>query len=110
MGWNKKVENLLGACTRTGAFGDDTMTHQPAGGTAQTFNGIWSNQYLEADPETGMTIMSDDPNVGARVSDFNFEPVKGDTITYKGQSYTVRSPEKDGEGGITLVLEKVINR
>lgn len=110
MGWNDKVENMLGVFTRTGAFGDDTFIFTPAVGDSQTFSGIWSATYLEVDPEQGIQVMTDDPNVGARISDFAVQPKKGDLITYKGNSYKIRAPEPDGEGGITLVLENQIGR
>lgn len=109
MGWQDKVENLLGTVTGSGAFGD-TMTHVPKIGAEQDFKGIWSATYLEVDPAQGVQVMSSDPNVGARLSDFKAEPKKGDKIIYREKQYYIRAIEPDGEGAATFVLEEIIQR
>lgn len=111
MAWEDKVEGLLGACVSPSMFGS-SMIHHPAadGAESKTFNGIWSAVYLDIEPDSGIQVLADDPNVGARLSDFDVDPKKGDEIEYKGDRYTIRAPEPDGEGGIVLVLEKAIGK
>lgn len=80
--------------------------HEPVDVLAYEFYGIWSDTYLSVDPETGLQVMSSDPNVGVLLADFEPQPKKKDRI-YRGETeYEIRAVEPDGEGGATLVLEK----
>ncbi len=106
MSWDSKVQNLLGHCTSHGAFGAEIL-HIPQVGDTQAIDGIWSETYITADPDDGISVMSNDPNVGARLSDFNTGPKKGDQIERHSVRYYVRAVEPDGEGGVVLVLERV---
>lgn len=106
MSWSDKVNNVLGACTSGGAFGEFVI-HTPTVGAAQSIRGIWSDVYLTVEPDTGIQIMSGEPNIGARLLDFETAPKKDDIIIRRGVNYRIRVPEPDGEGGVTLVLEKV---
>lgn len=109
MSWDSKVQNLLGHCVSESAFGSE-ITHLPKIGQAQAFNMIWSDVYLAVNPQDGVTVQSSDPNVGARLTDFKTQPQKGDRIKRRKDGedryYIVRAVEPDGEGGVTLVLEK----
>lgn len=107
MSWESKVEKLLGHCTSDAAFGVSVI-HTPDGGSPQALNGIWSDVYISVDPTDGAQIMSSDPNIGFRLSDFDVAPKKGDTIQKSGVNYIVRAVEPDGEGGTTLVLEREV--
>lgn len=105
MGWEDKVHGLLGAAKNT--FGGG-YTHVPKPtGISFDFEGIWSDVYVAVDPETGMQVMSSDPNVGIRISDFPVKPKKNDFIIRRGVQYRIRAFEQDGEGGATLVLEAI---
>lgn len=108
MGWDSKVQRLLGHAT-SGPFFGQPFTHRPAAGDDQPFAGVWSDAYMTADPDTGVQVMSSDPNVGVRLSDFIVAPVKNAIIIKNatGVQYRIRAVEPDGEGGATLVLEKV---
>lgn len=107
MSWESKVESLLGHCTSEAVFGGE-FTHIPRVGPAQAFKGVWSESYLAVDPENGIQVMSSDPNVGVRLSDFRTKPGKGDAIIRKGIRYFIRELQPDGEGGSTLILEKEV--
>ena len=109
MSWKSKRELIMGHCTSPAIFGE-SMVHIPEGGVAQTFNGIWSEVHLDIESATDMTILSDDPTVGAKISDFDVYPRKGDKIVFEDKTYTIRAPEKDGESGIVLILEREIVR
>lgn len=100
--WEDRVHNLLGHCTKT--FGGECI-HAPENFPRQTFDGIWSDVYITADPDTGIMVSSSDPNIGVRLADFDRAPKKGDTIIRRGVYYFIRALEPDGEGGATLVLE-----
>jgi len=106
MGWEDKVQNLLGHCTSYTTFGGD-FTHLPEDWPEQTLKGVWSDTYLMVDPETNMQIMTSDPNIGVRMSDFLHAPRKNDLLRRKGVDYRIRAIEPDGQGGSTLVLEKM---
>lgn len=105
MAWEDRVHNLLGHCTST--FGRDDITHAPVDWTAQAIRAIWSDTYISVDPETGVQVMSSDPNIGVRLADFNRQPKKNDTIKKGTVEYRIRAVEPDGEGGAVLVLEKI---
>lgn len=107
MSWDSKVQNLLGHCTSEAAFGAEVQ-HIPAVGATQLLQGIWSDVYLSVNPEDGVQVMSAQPNIGARLSDFVTAPNKGDIMVRSGQRYIIRAVEPDGEGGVTLVLEKEV--
>lgn len=107
MSWDSKVSNLLSRCRSESAFGSQ-MVHNPQIGSSQTFLGIWSDTYLEIDPDQGFQVMSDNPSIGVKLDDFDTNPKKGDTITRNSVIYIIRAVEPDGEGGATLVLEKQV--
>lgn len=104
MAWEDRVQNLLGHCTAT--FGGDCV-HAPENFPRQVFQGIWSDVYITADPETGMMVSTSDQNIGVRLSDFDRAPKKNDLIIRRSVEYRIRALEPDGEGGATFVLEKV---
>ena len=108
MGWESKVNRLLGHAT-SGPFFGQPFTHRPASGPDQAFAGVWSDAYMTADPDTGVQVMSSEPNVGVRLADFAVAPVKNAIIIKNatGVQYRIRAVEPDGEGGALLVLEKV---
>jgi len=106
MSWDKMANNLMGACTD--AFKtDDSIIHRPECGEDQVIKGIWSDVYLSVEPESGIQVMSSDPNIGARLSDFDVKPRRGDMFIKAGIKYRARAPEEDGEAGVVIVLEKV---
>lgn len=105
MDWDNKVQKLLGHCTSRAAFGT-LVTHIPKIGSTQDLRGVWDDTYLVVNPEDGVAVMSSDPQVGFRESDFKTKPQKGDVLQRRGKRYFVRAIEPDGQGGVTLILEK----
>lgn len=106
MAWEDMANNVMGACTN--AFKTKVpITHRPAAGDDQEFKGIWSDVYLSAEPETGIQIMTSDPNIGARLKDFDVAPKKHDIFIKDEVQYRARALEPDGEAGVVIVLEKV---
>ena len=96
----------MGACTN--AFKTKVpITHRPVVGDDQEFKGIWSDVYLSVEPESGLQVMSSDPNIGARLKDFVVAPKRLDVFIKDGVEYRARALEPDGEAGIVIVLEKV---
>lgn len=109
--WNNKVSRLLGHAFSGPFFGEEFRI-EPRDTQAHGFAGAWSDTYVTADPDTGMEIMSSQPNIGVRLSDFRHPPRLRDTVyrfwgTRAATPYLVRAIEPDGEGGAVLVLEKV---
>lgn len=105
MGWEDKVNRILGHCTRGTAFGVPVI-HAPINGNQQSLMGVWSNEYQVIDENQSIPVMSSNPTIGFRTIDFNNYPKIKDYIIKGDITYFVRSIEPDGEGGITLILEK----
>lgn len=105
MSWKDKTELLMGHCSSESGFGE-ILTFSPKVGESQTFMGIWSDVFTSVDPDQGIEVMSHDPNIGVRQSDFNQIPIRGD-IFFRGlDRYEAREIQPDGESGIIIILEK----
>lgn len=74
--------------------------HETAVYSAATIKGIFDHAYI--DP---LDIMSEAPAFTCRSSDVS-GVAKNDAITVGGVSYKVKTPQPDGTGLITLILEK----
>ena len=86
-------------------FGE-SVTHTPAdGGDAQTVTGVFANQHV-AVLQGGVEVVTTRPTLGIKLSDFDSEPVQGDTLTINSVTYKVSEVDKDGEGGATLILHR----
>lgn len=105
MSWKTKTDLLMRHCTSSVAFGEP-LTFAPVIGVAQVINGIWSDTYLSVNPSDGIEVMSNDPNLGAKISDFLQIPVRKD-IFFRGTArYEVREVQPDGESGVIIILDE----
>lgn len=98
------VENILHHAMQTFAT---PIGFFPIGGFERAQFGIFNDRYEGIDADTGAIVVSQQPNVGIRLSDWPLSPVDGDVMMIYGDRYTVRHMEVDGEGGATVILDKV---
>lgn len=98
------VARILNASQRV--FGGP-VTFQPVGGGSFTLSGIFSDRYEGPDPDTGLIIIAEKPNLGIRIADWPVLPQDGDRIIFEGTLYRTRAPHVDGEGGATIILDKI---
>ena len=80
-------------------------TYTPAGGSAETVNGIFDNDFVEVDAGGGVGVALQQPRFLCRTADVS-AAAEGDAIVINTVAYTVRIVQDDGTGITTLVLEK----
>lgn len=90
----------------TSIFGS-TVIYTPSGGSAITIKGIYRDQYLGLDSQTGYTIATERPHVSIRNSDLSFKPKQGDTLQVENKNFKVTSVQKDGDAGTIIFLHKL---
>lgn len=85
-----------------------TVRYQPQVGVAVDVTGIFDQAYQLATPGSGGPgVESSRPAVFLLLSDLPTDPDQDEpTITVDGVSYTVRERQKDGRGGVVLLLQE----
>lgn len=100
---------MAGHLVRT--FGEP-VTYQPRVGSAYEIavtdgsGGIFEAVTQLVDPDTGAVTLSNQPNIYFRLADLKTEPQNGDRITVRGVTYKILEPQYDGQGGVTIRLQK----
>lgn len=93
------------------AFGD-AVTYIPRVGSAYELavtdgtGGIFEAVTQLVDPDTGAVTLSNQPNIYFRLADLKAEPQNGDRIKVNGITYKILEPQYDGQGGVTIRLQK----
>lgn len=95
------TELALGAVTET--LGED-VSYTPSGGSLSTVRGVFNARSVELDG--GVPVMTEQPNLLVRISDFAATPAQGDAVTARATNYTVSRVDLDGEGGAVLFLRE----
>lgn len=101
---------MAGHLVRT--FGDDEIIYVPRIGAPYSISvangagGIFEATTQLVDPDTGALTISNQPNVYFKLADLQAEPQNGDRITARGVTYRIVEPMFDGQGGVTLRLNK----
>lgn len=103
MGFRDLVDGALKSIRTT--LGE-TISYTPGGGEAVEIKGVFSDDFLELDPATGVPVQTKRPNVLIRLADLEAEPEQGDELTARDEDYVVHEVQKDGEGGALLLLHK----
>ena len=80
-------------------------SYTPAGGVAATVNGIFDNDFIEADAGGGVTFALQQPRFHCRTADVS-SAAEGDALVVGGVNYTIRVVQDDGTGMTILVLER----
>lgn len=105
MAWDDTVGAILDTCNAT--FGVDTQ-YSHNGAPAVSIRGIFDAAHVAVDPETGAPISSSEPVVGYKVAELPGDPIYGvDTVKIKGVDYRVVDDQKDGQGGVNLILKRL---
>jgi len=82
-----------------------TASYTPSGGSATNINGIFDNEYFEADAGGTIGIAIQQPRFQCQTSNVS-SAAEGDAITINSVAYTIRIVQDDGTGVTTLVLEQ----
>jgi hypothetical protein len=84
-----------------------TVRYAPTAGQAVDVRGVFEAAYVRT--EAGQAgVVSSGPAVFLRLADLPSDPEDDSpTITVEGVEYSVREPQKDGQGGVLLLLHKV---
>ena len=69
--------------------------------------GIFDIPYQELDLDTNTVVSSKKPRVTIWAEDYSFQVDRTCMVTVRGVNYKIYSIEDNGEGSITLWLEKV---
>lgn len=103
MSWLDLTDGVMRAATNV--FGEPVV-FTPSGGQASNKIGIFRDQFLEIDSQTGYQVLTDQPNLGIRNSDFATLPAQGDSFRVRNINYIVHTVHRDGEAGSTILLYK----
>ena len=82
-----------------------TASYTPQGGSATNINGIFDNEYFEADAGGTIGIAIQQPAFLCQTSDVA-SAREGDAITINSVAHTIRIVKDDGTGVTILVLEQ----
>ncbi len=85
------------------------VTYQPISGDSFSVNGVFSAPHLlinQGKPEEGPEMSTSEPTLGIRLAYFELEPVQGDIVIINSIIYLVIDPQKDGQGGAKLILQR----
>lgn len=95
---------VLGPCLNT--FGQ-TVTFTPAVGDAVEVTAIFMDGYTHASQTLdGMAVISSNPILGCRATDFDTEPARDDVFSVSGTDYRVVETNPDGLGHLLVQLMK----
>jgi len=81
-------------------------TYTPSGGSPVTVNGIFDNEFFEADAGGMVGVAIQQPRFDCSASSVS-GALEGDTIVINSVNYVIRVVQPDGTGITTLVLEEV---
>jgi hypothetical protein len=103
MDWQKLSDRVAKSATRT--FGE-TVDYRPQLGGSYEIHAIFSEAFVDVDPETQFVILSRAPNIGVRLNDLPNEPRQDDVVYIRNTRYVVHKAEYDGEAMFNLLLHK----
>jgi len=106
MDWLDRVQAMWGAFERPSAFGTQVVYQHATLGTL-IINGIFNEIHNEIDPDTGVPVATQTPNLGVNLDDFSVPPTTKDTLVVHGRNYRVRRIDEDGEHLAELMLHEV---
>lgn len=105
MNWADHIERMDRAVIAS--LGNDAVLYAPGVGAPVNIRGVFDEAYVRV--ETGQAgVESVGPAVFLRLSDLPLDPEEDEpTLTIRGKVYHPRGRERDGEGGILLMLHEV---
>lgn len=105
--WEEMVTEAMQACTDVFGEGAAQVTYTHVGGTAYALDGIFEAESVEVDPDTGIAVISNNPQISFKLADMQAEPDNRDLVVIRGITYRVKEPQFDGQGTVTLRLFRV---
>ncbi len=103
MGWKEQSAGMNAQCLAT--FGEDAV-FTPAGGSSVTIRGIFDEDHVALDMDTGAQVTSVSPVLGIRTSDLAAQPKRGDAVVVRSRNFTVVDWRPDSEDGGLLILRE----
>lgn len=105
MGWSSRVGRLNRAARREFAE-DQPVTIYAADGTPTQIAAIFDRRFIGLNPETGVEVESEQPNLGVILADLPEDPTTEMRVEVAGQPlpFRVRSIQRDGQGMAVLLL------
>jgi hypothetical protein len=103
MAWSDLADKTLQVvrdCLGTSA----TYTPADENFAPYAITGVETQGFQGVDPETGTEVQSFKPTFTVRGADMSAPPGPGDTLLLNSVTYSIIEAKKDGEGGITLIL------
>jgi len=103
--WESVVDRAAAAAER--AFGESSAcTYTPTVGAPYAVPLVFEAVTERVDPDTGAAVLSNQPEIGVRLSQMAALPVRGDRVTVRGVVYQVVEAMFDGQGTATLRLHR----
>lgn len=86
-------------------LGGVSVTYAPAVGAPVVVQGLFDERFVVVPADANLGVEQIAPAVFLRVSDLPADPdVDDPTLTIAGRTYSVRERQRDGMGGIRLLL------
>jgi hypothetical protein len=86
-------------------FGTEAIyTHE---GNPVPITGIYEDEYIETDPQSGVGVSSSQPRFTCQSDDLPDDADEGDNMLIDGVNYTVKVIQPDGTGMSMVILEEV---
>lgn len=104
MSWEDLVD-LVNVAARDQLGGVATVTLADSSVEVQA---IFDRTHRHIDPDTGVTISTDDPRLAIRLADLPFEPDLETRVTWGDQTYRVIDVQPDGQGMAVLRLHEEV--
>ena len=101
-----KVDCLLHTNIRV--FGEP-VNYRPKKGGPYTLHGVFDRNFVQVDPDTEAVIASNVPSLGINLNEMHEKPEQGDEVRIYDEYFVVTDSQEDGQGGATLILQKIDN-
>jgi len=102
--WEATVDMAMQTCIDVFGEGVDQVTIEQPGLPPYLVDGIFDSASIQVDPDTGVPIISNDPQISFRVSNLLKLLHNGDRVIIRGVAYQVKEPVYDGQGTVTVML------
>jgi len=84
----------------------ESVRYLSQSGGSVTVQGIFDNTAIQVDPETEVTVSSNNPRCDVKLSDLPAEPREGDRLIARNTTYKVYDTLEDGLGMVSLLLHR----
>lgn len=92
--------------TTINVFGEDVL-YQPIDGGDYRLKAVFDRNFQQVDPDTEVVIGSNIPALGVNLNEMKDRPKQGDRVVIGDEIFRVSDSQEDGQGGASLILQKV---